>query len=789
MARPVSVAAVYRRRTLWRGFIPGILSLVLVVGNLTVGYAASPAAAPGPRLYFTQERVEGLQARMATQPEFAQAWTTVQSRADRLLRAELVTLAHAEGGSGQHGNYGTPSSQIREMGLTLGLAYQMTGDPRYAEKLRDAMLHFAQLRRWAGDAHHEPPWHSELNTARFCFGYAVGYDAIRTFLSEEERGTIRAAMMRLGIEPTLADWIMPETRIHALDSMGHNWWSVCVAMAGVAALAIVDEEPQAKAWVKQIRDAFPEWFLYQGNRLQNKSLNFDREGAFYESVSYANYALSEFLLFALAYRSRFPDADLQISPLLEKSGSFFIHTAYPAGDSLLSVNFGDSHLTANGAKTIQLLRAFGIQTPGDAWYLSRTSWGLDDPLTLVYQDYAPSQALPDVPLEQRYGDIGWVMLRTGWDADSTLLAVKSGVAWNHAHPDANSFILFHGGKPLLIDSGDCSYSRPEYTRYYRQSTAHNVILTDGAAELPESCGGPDRGTVTPGEVSQLMNLDGIRYVLADATGPTAWKFSRNYRHFLWIDEVILILDDVRTHEAGQLEWLLHYEGSAKEQGNELLIENGATSRAIVRPLFPPDPTLVWKKGLKDHDPDTEVDYLAFAPAEKAREMKWITAILPLEANQTGSAVKTELVEEPLCLGVRIHHGNEVTEVFFNLQADGRRMHRNSNLVVQGWETDAALFGFTRMADEPGSMASIRRAFVVCGSYVRKEGHILLDSLSKIDSVIAYGETALDVLVQGQPLIRCAFYSPAPLRQVSLNGQTVPAVWNEEAQTVHVRWAE
>ena len=139
-----------------------------------------------------------------------------------------------------------------------------------------------------------------MNTARFCFGYAVGYDCIHDCLSEAERASIARAMIRLGILPTLNDWVLPGERIHALDSMGHNWWSVCVSMAGLAALSLLGDEPRAEQWVQEVSEAFPEWFSFQGNILQNKSRNFDRNGAFYESVNYAEYALSEYLLFRLA---------------------------------------------------------------------------------------------------------------------------------------------------------------------------------------------------------------------------------------------------------------------------------------------------------------------------------------------------------------------------------------------------------------------------------------------------------------------------------------------------------
>ena len=497
-----------------------------------------------------------------------------------------------------------------------------------------ALLQYGELSRWAGDAGNVPPWHSELNTAKFCFGYAVGYDCIYDYLSEAERAAIAQAMIRLGILPTLNDWLLPGKHIHALDSMGHNWWSVCVSMAGLS-LSLLGDEPRAQQWVQDVSEAFPEWFAFQGNVLQNKSLNFDRNGAFYESVGYADYALSEYLTFRLAYTNVFRGTKPPEIPVLKTVGDFFVHASYPTTGSLLSVNFGDSSLRTTGAKTVRLLLANGYQAPAYDWYLGRTNPGLDDPIGLVYYEAQSVQSPPDsLPKSVLYPDIGWSVLRSSWQDNATMLAVKSGFTWNHAHPDAGSFILFHQGKPMIIDSGTCSYSRPEYSSYYRQSKAHNVVLIDGAAQNPEDCSRGDRGVVTPGRLPDLLDLAGVRYVFADATGPTSWKFSRNYRHFLWIDDVLLIFDDIRTHEPGRLEWLLHYEGTLQTSHSDLILTNG-DAKVVVTPIFPPGRKAVEKQGLRDHDPDGQMTYLALSPQVTTREAKFVTAIVPLRKTDVG----------------------------------------------------------------------------------------------------------------------------------------------------------
>jgi oligo-alginate lyase len=253
-----------------------------------------------------------------------------------------------------------------------------------------------------------------------------------------------------------------------------------------------------------------------------------------------------------------------------------------------------------------------------------------------------------------------------------------------------------------------------------------------------------------------------------------------------VDDVILIIDDVRTHDPGQLEWLLHFEGQAQEQSSAVYLSNGPTSRALVRPLFPKELSMVRRKGLKDHDPDTEVEYLALLPDKTGREMKFITAIMPLKKDQEKPEVELTLLEGDEMLGVRVLGAEQVTEIFLNLRADGRRMHRNSNKVIHGWDTDAYLFGSTRPVDAPDTLDSITRSFVVCGSYLRKNGNLMLDSLSKVFSIASNSNGRLEAVLQGQPIVRCAMRTKSRPAQTLLNGEPVSTLWDPTNQTVELR---
>lgn len=700
-----------------------------------------------PRLFFIPEKIEQLRSQIENDKTIREAWLKILQRGDNLLDADFVSEDYAENGKGQHGNYGAPSGQIQGMGATLGLIYQVIGEKRYAEKLKEALLYYGEYKRWCGIefTRWDPPWHSELNTARFCYGYAVGYDCIYDFLSQDDRKMIAQSMIELGILPTLEDWVLPEKRVHALDSMGHNWWSVCVAMAGLAGLSILGEEPLAEGWTDKIISAFSEWFYYEGNVLQNKSRNFDK-GAFYESVSYADYALAEFLLFRLACLNTFPDAPAIDIPLLKDVGNFFVNTCYPRSGSTLSANFGDSSINSTGARTVRLLRANGYKDEKCQWYLSRTDFGLGDPVGLVYSQ-GSSESLPhDFPKSVAYTDIGWTVMRSSWEDNATMLAVKSGFAWNHAHADAGSFILFHAGEPLIIDSGTCSYDRPEYNRYYCQGMAHNVILFNGEGEPNEDI---QIGTKTPGRVHNLIDAGTFKYVYADATGPMSRYLSRSYRHFLWIGDTILVIDDVRAYTSGKIEWLLHYEGEFNITDSDINLTNGS-AKAIVRPLFPEKlDSIAQKEGLKDHEPDKKIPYLSFS-VENVSQAKFIVAILPIGNKDLP---KIERLQSSEMIGVRIYEDGNITDVYLNLRADGRRMHRNSNNIFLGWETDAYLVAITRPegSDENDPDSAIRY-FIACGSYLRKDGKVILDSLSKVFAVFDADKPETEAIIQGQALM-------------------------------------
>jgi hypothetical protein len=722
--------------------------LALAVGLWCGATQAQTLRTGHPYLTFSDKHVAQFKARVADDANAKAAWTRARGQADDALARKPANDRELSGAL-----------------MALSLSYRMTGERRYADRAKGLLDVYAGRANWVTDKPllaRSPVWNSDLGMGTSAYVYGLTFDAIHDALTPAERGRLAKALVDGAITPVLDDWIDGAKRIHSLDTMGHNWFSHIVFGAGVAAIAVKTEEPRANAWISRLDDAAAEWAGYDGSAIETKPANFGQNGAFVESINYADFAAEGYLRFKRAWLDAFVEKPAP-TPRLGQLADYFIQNLYPTDAGTLSVNFGDGNPWASGANAIANLWATGDQQPRYLWYLNTVRPNKDqdvwrEPETMIQwpsaKTWASAARGPGLPTSWIDRDLGSATLRSSWEPNATFLALRSGFTWNHNHADAGSFVLWHRGKQLLIDSGNSSYARPEYDGYYRQSVAHNVVTLDGEAEPTSNT---YNGSHFPGRVDHLVDAGDLRFVWADATGPNAKTFERKYRSFLWIGDVILVIDDLKSWKPGQFEWLLHYEGEAKRQGQTITIKNG-DAEVAVRPLFPqtlPDaglPTdypelmrMAQGEGLKDHAPDQAQPYLRLQAAGVTDRTKYVVALTP---NGGGAAPRIERFETQDYLLVKVRQAGQVTEIYFNLLADGRIRHRNAHATLGGWETDAYILAVTY--PEGGDARRPKRWFVADGSYLRREGRVELDSLSKAFVVKTNGGQGVEASIEGQP---------------------------------------
>lgn len=708
------------------------------------------AAIKHPSLLFTPARVEK-----------AASMARVDSTRAEALRSILAT-AEAQ----------LSRNDIMKMDY-MALAWQLTGDTRYRDKLRGMLLNIAKTPSWANAEmmQRRPAWRSELQMAHRSYQMAVAYDAIYSTLTPAERQEMARGFYRLAVEPLLGDWLAEPTRIHSLNSMGHNWWTSCVGMGGLLALAISNEHPEAAKLARQAVEALPEWMDFAGDPVQGKPRTLDREGGMYESINYASFGLTEALLLRLAWLNSHPGEKLEEIPALKLLPDFFCHVSYPRQGQLYSINLGDSHLNVTGESSLLLAYAMGVEDSATLWYASQITPGqhregmpVTFPMGFLYTpSLDKAHATPGLPLCKQWSDFGWATLRDSWDKDATMLTVKSGMTWNHSHADANSMILFHRGVDIIKDAGNCSYGKPEYRNYFFQSEAHNVVRLNGQGQPRYQ---QYHGTLLPGSLHNMLDGGYLKYILADGTGPMSHLLDRNLRSFVWVGNTILVIDDLHSHAPGQWEWLWHPGGTVTKRGGDLVISRGESS-ATIRPLLPQPlapsgfvhdyPEMFWHEVVDaptERLDSTEQYYVLHLPGTTDR-VKAVTAIL-LGDNKGTPLPTTETRAGQDWIGLRITDGSTVTDLYINQLADGRLMHLNSWIEADGWVTDAYMLAVTYPAGGDPTRGDI---FINHGSSLRRGSDVWFSSLAKLNVIARRDGRQLHVDVNGQPRYKFQLRQP------------------------------
>lgn len=639
------------------------------------------------------------------------------------------------------------------------VAYMITENEKYATALKSILLAVAQQPPRSNEEMlaRRPAWRSDLGTAHRCWLAAMAYDAVRHKLSTPERCKIADGLYTSLLEPCLGDWLNKNTRIHSLNSMGHNWWTSCVCNAGLLALALRDDLPEATTLAQSVRDAVPKWFAFPGDKLQRKPRSFDSvSGGMYESVSYAAFGIQEALQFLVGWRQLHPSDKFNDIPQLKHLANYFINVCYPRTGIMYNLNFGDSHKNVCGENVLMLLNDLGYCSDSDLrWYLSnevqgqhRDGWFVNKPMGFLF---TPDM---DVKFTARtdstsclFPDLGWATMRSSWDRDATLLAVKSGFTWNHSHADAGSFILMHKGEDIIKDAGNCWYPNPEYRNYFFQSQAHNVVLFDGKGQPAHQ---QYHGAAIPGSVSGLMDCGNIKYVLADATGPNADRFHRWFRHFLWIDNVIYILDDIGTYQVGELQWLWHPGGKARKRGAKLNISQNNSSVSIMplypRPLAYSDfvhdyPNDLWWEQIEaptENLKDRETYWSFHLPGKTNREM----ALTAITLEEGKDSPRFELRNGKDWKGVRIINNGIITDIYINSLANGSLMHSNSWIEADGWTTDAYMFA-VRYPEGKSSLEDAQ-LITIYGSAIRNSGSEIYSNLVKQSFIGTISDKKLEI---------------------------------------------
>jgi hypothetical protein len=354
--------------------------------------------------------------------------------------------------SGNHDRYANDAKRA-------GVVYQVTGEKKYSERVRDILLayaakyrsyplHTTQGRAQIGGGH----VHSQtLDESVWLIPLAQGADMIWDTLSEADRKTIAGGVFL----PAARDTILAHRMgIHNIQ----NWKNSAVGLTGF----LLGDDSLIRAAI---------YDSDRGYRAQ-MAKGVQTDGAWFEGAwGYHFYTLSA--VWPLTEAARNHGIDLYGEPL-KKMFLVPVQLAMPNGrlpafNDSTEVNIRNDEYELAWARYHDPSFALGL-----AGSDRRNEFAL-----LLGADDLP--AANSVSLGSRNSASGYAILQKGTGDQATWLCLKYGPhGGGHGHPDKNNFILYSRGQVLFPDPGTRPYGSPLHSGWDKVTLAHNTLVVDGA---------------------------------------------------------------------------------------------------------------------------------------------------------------------------------------------------------------------------------------------------------------------------------------------------------------------
>lgn len=209
-----------------------------------------------PRLMLDDAGLAKLLDQRKSDPLLDRYISDVIRKADEYLGTETLSYTARE----NHRLMSVSRECIYRM-YTLGLAWRITGDDRYAAKAERDLLAVCNFENWTPslviiyplqpkhkryeERYGHPPY-SFLDVSETCHAVGIGYDWFYHYLSDESRRIIRENLIAKGLELGIDAYTGRSSETGQKDawtSYEHNWNLVCNGGLVIGALAVADSNP------------------------------------------------------------------------------------------------------------------------------------------------------------------------------------------------------------------------------------------------------------------------------------------------------------------------------------------------------------------------------------------------------------------------------------------------------------------------------------------------------------------------------------------------------------------
>ena len=404
---------------------------------------------------------------------------------------------------------------------------------------------------------------------RVVLALAWGYDWLHEDLTEDERVTVRKAL--LARTRQVADHAIKNAAIHVFPYDSHAVRSVSSVLIPCC-IAMLGEEPEAEEWLNYSIEFLFTVYSPWG----------DSDGGWAEGPHYWMTGMA-YLIDAANMLKSFAGIDLYQRPFFQKTGDFPLYTKAP---NTRRATFGDDSTMGDpvSLKVGYNLRQFAGVTGNGAyqWYFDEIVrndkgtemafynygwWDLNFDDMVFLHDFG--EVAPAAPVERlrHFKGIGWAAIQTQMDDPNRHIqfVMKSSPfgSISHSHGDQNAFCMSAFGEDLAIQSGHyVAFHSSMHMDWRRQTRSKNAVLIDGKGQYA----GTDKpkAIASSGRILAAEEREDHIFISGDATAayqsltPEVTLAQRDI--YFVRDEYFVIVDTVDADRPVTIDWLLHANG-------------------------------------------------------------------------------------------------------------------------------------------------------------------------------------------------------------------------------------
>jgi hypothetical protein len=521
-----------------------------------------------PYLLFDKQSKQTLLNRVQNDPEYAQIMDLLLQQGRRIM---LNTVEPERAFNNPASRYLQIAAWESYLGFHLGNAqllaflYQMTGDEAYAQKAFHFAEKLCEMEGWAAGAHrfdiiYPRVWPAgakddqvvftfDIATGDCALGLALVYDWIYPVMNKAQRDRIRSGLLENAILRVRGNY----EYVWWAEAYKCNWSAICHGGTGLAALALLTEDPQLIDVVARSCEGFEKMIA-----------NYGDDNGWAEGRHYAFYGIRDAIAFLDAIK-RLTDNKVNLfdAPGWKHPADFALFGMTGAfNDGFTPGPVGYSY-TYNKlvAESRDETAMYYLQTYLSGEQRHRNMWELIWPRPTDIQAVKPAIASKYFP------SIEWAFMRTDFDDEHMQVAVKCAPADDphHGHLDAGSCILTWHGDIIVGEVAQRFYDQfffndVRFDYLYVRSLGHNVVQVNDEEQLIAKRKDQPRKEGLGGKIDKFETSPACDYILMNPTKAYPGKELKEWKRAVVLDketDVVLVLDRVSCAKGAKIDVLFH----------------------------------------------------------------------------------------------------------------------------------------------------------------------------------------------------------------------------------------